>query len=87
MDTGSYYTGCFIKYCGGINIMADTFEDFIWEVRRNKAKLLEMYGGIEGLHKHMAEDRPHLEKEGWRFETPEESAARKQRHRQESILQ
>jgi hypothetical protein len=30
-------------------------------------KLLEMYDGIEGLHKHMDEERPRLEREGWKF--------------------
>jgi hypothetical protein len=58
-------------------MMDDTWEDLILEVRRNRVKLLEMYGGIEGLHKHMDEERPLLEKQGWHFETPEEGAARK----------
>jgi len=42
-------------------------DDIITEVRRNRAKLLEMYGGIEGLHKHMKKERPELEKQGWHF--------------------
>jgi hypothetical protein len=35
-----------------------------------------MYGGIEGLHKHMDEERPRLEKEGWKFISAEEFAQR-----------
>jgi hypothetical protein len=57
------------------------WENFILDVRRRKAQLLETYGGLEGLQKHMAEERPNLEKDGWRFETLEESQARKMRHR------
>jgi hypothetical protein len=56
-------------------------DEIVAEVRRHRAELLEEYGGIEGLHKHMDEDRPRLEKEGWKFETPEEAEARKSRHR------
>jgi hypothetical protein len=41
-----------------------------------------MYGGIEGLRKHQEEERPLLEKQGWKFETEEEASARKQRRRQ-----
>jgi hypothetical protein len=61
--------------------MTDFYDPIVAEVRQNRAKLLEIYGGIEGLHKHMAEERPNLEKAGWRFETPEESQARKMRHK------
>jgi hypothetical protein len=35
--------------------------DPVEEVRRNRELLLEMYGGIEGLHKHMDEERPKVE--------------------------
>ena len=42
-------------------------DEILAEVRENRAKLLELYGGIEGLHKHMDEERPVLEKEGWKF--------------------
>jgi hypothetical protein len=45
----------------------NTWEEFIWAVRRNRAELVEKYGGIDGLHKHMDEERPRLEKEGWKF--------------------
>ena len=51
--------------------------DPVWEVRRNRELLLEKYGGIEGLHKHMDEERPDLEKQGWKFITAEEILARK----------
>jgi hypothetical protein len=30
-------------------------DEIVAEVRQNRAKLLEMYGGIEGLYKHMDE--------------------------------
>ena len=56
--------------------MGNYYPPIIAEVRRNRAKLLEMYGGIEGLNKHMEDERPQLIKEGWKFETPEEFAAR-----------
>jgi hypothetical protein len=42
-------------------------DEIMAEVRQNKARLFEMYGGVEGLHKHMDEERPRLEKEGWKF--------------------
>jgi hypothetical protein len=51
-------------------------DEIVAEVRRNRAKLLEMYGGIKGLHKHMDEDRPRLEKEGWKFVSAEEFGKR-----------
>ena len=51
--------------------------DPIAEVRRNRELLLEKYGGIEGLHKHMDEERPELEKQGWKFITAEEIRAKK----------
>ena len=53
-------------------------DEIVAEVRRNREALLEEYGGIDGLHKHMEEERPLLEAQGWRFETPEEAALRKQ---------
>jgi hypothetical protein len=55
-------------------------DEIIAEVRRNRAELLEKYGGIDGLHKHMEEDRPRLEREGWRFVTDEELAELQHRH-------
>jgi hypothetical protein len=55
-------------------------EDPIAEVHRVRAALLKKYGGIEGWHKHNIEDQPHLEKEGWRFATPEEIDALRRRH-------
>jgi hypothetical protein len=53
-------------------------EDPVAEVHRIRAELMEEYGGMAGYRKHLADDRPRLEREGWHFETPEESAARKQ---------
>ncbi|MCL2812374.1 MAG: hypothetical protein FWD25_10890 [Clostridia bacterium] len=41
--------------------------DPITEVRSNRELLLEKYGGIGGLHKHMDEERPRLEAQGWVF--------------------
>jgi hypothetical protein len=58
--------------------MSDHYAPIIAEVRRNRAKLLEMYGGIEGLNRHMEAELPQLIKEGWKFETPEEFAVRTQ---------
>jgi hypothetical protein len=37
----------------------------------------KMYGGIEGLHKHMDEERPLLEAHGWKFVMPEDVARRR----------
>lgn len=51
-------------------------DEIVAEVRRNRAKLLEIYGGIQGLHKHMDEERPRLEKEGWKFVSAEEFGKR-----------
>jgi hypothetical protein len=61
--------------------MNDFYDPIVAEVRKNRAKLLEMYGGIEGLNSHLEDERPRLEKEGWHFATPEELAALKQHHR------
>ena len=51
--------------------------DPIAEVRRNRELLLEKYGGLDGLHDHMAKERPQLEKQGWTFVSVEEVLARK----------
>ncbi|MDR0452430.1 MAG: hypothetical protein LBH15_05255 [Treponema sp.] len=61
--------------------MKGFYDPIIAEVRRSREKLLEMYGGIEGLHKHMDDERPELEKEGWNFVTLEEVAALQHRHK------
>jgi hypothetical protein len=60
--------------------MKGFYDPIIAEVRRNREKLLEIYGGIEGLHKHMDDERPQLEKEGWHFASAEEIAALQNRH-------
>ena len=54
-------------------------EDPVAEVHRIRAELLEEYGGVTGYLKHLGEDRPRLEREGWRFASPEELAALKNR--------
>jgi hypothetical protein len=51
--------------------------DPIIEVRRNRELLLEKYGGIDGLHKHMDEERPILEKQGWTFMSIDEILSKK----------
>ena len=51
--------------------------DPIAEVRQNREFLLEKYGGIDGLLKHMDEDRPKLEAQGWKFIQIEEILAKK----------
>ena len=51
--------------------------NLVAEVRRNRELLLEKYGGIDGLHKHMDEERPKLEKQGWTFVSAEEVLAKK----------
>jgi len=57
--------------------MAYIDDDPVTEVRRNRELLLEKYGGIDGLHKHMDEERPELEKRGWTFVSVEEILAKK----------
>ena len=67
--------------------MTDTTNtDPITEVRRNRELLLEKYGGIDGLHKHMKEEKPKLEKLGWAFISVEEILAKK-RERMTSVVQ
>ena len=51
--------------------------DPIAEVRHNRELLLEKYGGIDGLHEHMDEERPKLEILGWKFVSVEEVCAKK----------
>ena len=51
--------------------------DFIVEVRQNREILLEKYGGIDGLHKHMNEERPKLEEQGWKFISIEDILVKK----------
>jgi len=53
--------------------------DPVAEVRRNRELLLEKYCDIDGLHKHMDEERPKLEKQGWTFVSIEEILMRKQK--------
>jgi hypothetical protein len=53
--------------------------DPLEEVRRNRELLLEKYGGLEGLSKHLDEERPKWEKQGWKFLSEEEMAALRNR--------
>jgi hypothetical protein len=46
------------------------YDEIVASVRKNREELLEQFDGIEGLHKHMEEERPLLEKEGWVFIEP-----------------
>lgn len=55
-------------------------EDPLAEVHRIRAEILREYGGMKGWHEHLTAERPRLEKEGWRFASPEELAALKCRH-------
>jgi len=43
------------------------YTDIVAEVRSNRELLLEQHGGIDGLHKYMAENKAKLEAEGWKF--------------------
>jgi hypothetical protein len=52
-------------------------DDPMEEIRRNRDLLLEMYGSMEGVRKHLAEERPKWKKEGWKIVTAEEVAALK----------
>jgi hypothetical protein len=60
--------------------MKGFYDPIIAEVRKNREKLFNMYGGIDGLHKHMDEERPRLEKEGWKFVSEEEMYILEHRH-------
>jgi len=51
--------------------------DIVVEVRKNRELLLEKYGGIDGLHKHMEEERPKLEAQGWVFVSAEDILVKK----------
>jgi hypothetical protein len=51
--------------------------DLVEEVRQNRELLLTKYGGIEGLHKHMDEERAELEMQGWKFMSLEDILLRK----------
>ena len=51
--------------------------DPVAEVRKNRELLLKRYGGIDGLHKQMDEERPKLEKQGWKFISVEEILIKK----------
>jgi hypothetical protein len=50
--------------------------DIIAEVRQNREQLLKKYGGIDGYLQHLAEERPQLEKDGWKFVSIDEVRSR-----------
>jgi hypothetical protein len=79
MDTEAGYASSLNTDIDGGGSMKYLDEDPVVEVHRIRVELLEEYGGIEGLHKHMAEDLPRLIKEGWKFLTPEEAATLRKR--------
>jgi hypothetical protein len=56
--------------------MNGIYDPFLEEIYDTRAKLLEKYGGMEGYSKHLQEQRPILEAQGWHFVTPEERAER-----------
>jgi hypothetical protein len=60
--------------------MKSFHDPIIAEVRHNREILQEMYGGWEGYCKHLDEDCPRLEAQGWHFVTPEEHSERIARH-------
>ena len=50
------------------------FEDeVVEEVRRTRKKLLEEYGSMEALNRHLKEERPRWEQEGWVYVSMEEA--------------
>ena len=53
-------------------------ENPLAEVHRIRAELMKEFGGIKEYMEHLEEDRPRLEKEGWRFASAEELAALRQ---------
>ena len=54
-------------------------DEIINEVRRNREELLEEYGGIEGLHRHMDDELPLLIQQGWKVVSAEEVATKNKR--------
>ncbi|MDR2581985.1 MAG: hypothetical protein LBC75_00710 [Fibromonadaceae bacterium] len=60
--------------------MDNHYEDPIEEVYRIRQELLEEYGGIKGLNKHLDEVRPKYEAMGFRSLTEEECNALRNRH-------
>jgi hypothetical protein len=53
--------------------------DIVAEVRKIREALFAEYGSITAYNKHIDDERPRLEQEGWYFGTPEESQARNKR--------
>ncbi|MDR2490203.1 MAG: hypothetical protein LBD20_02240 [Spirochaetaceae bacterium] len=57
--------------------MIEYYDKVLEEVRRNRENLLNVYGGIDGFHEYMRQERPRLEKDGWKFINPDELRERK----------
>jgi hypothetical protein len=60
--------------------MKGFYDPIVAEVRHIRESLVDEYGGWEGYNKHLDEMRPIREAQGWHYETPEERAARLERH-------
>jgi len=58
--------------------MIKSTRDPVLEVRCNREQLLKEYGGIDGLHQYMDEEREKLIEQGWRFVSAEEVWGKKQ---------
>jgi hypothetical protein len=52
--------------------MTGYYDEIMEGVMQRKAELNELYPTFEALHKHLEEERPRLEKEGWKFIDPVE---------------
>ena len=69
----------------GWSNMTKTFIDPVAEVRHNRELLLEKHGGMDGLLKHMEEERPKLEAQGWVFMPIEEIIAKNRANREAEV--
>jgi hypothetical protein len=58
-------------------------DEIVEEVYRTRANLLKKYGGWEGYSKHLDEQQPILEAQGWKFVTSEE--VRERHNRQATV--
>jgi hypothetical protein len=52
-------------------------EDPVAEIHRIRVGIMKEFGSFEAWGKYLDAERPRLIKEGWKFITPEEAAARK----------
>jgi hypothetical protein len=56
--------------------MKGFYDPIMAEMRRTQESRLDEYGSWENYSKHLDEQRPVLEAQGWHFVTPEEHAGR-----------